>query len=156
MFIQRISRLSIIAAFCAASLMLVTQATSALSRSSTPPAAADSIARVNRAAKSDRMVHVREVQGPANAIAIDLTGPSDVVIRDKRGFVLFAIDHSARTTTVGKQGGGRVTLPPPPDQAHEPVPEGCEGAFSPYVEPSKAHILGRCLSSVSESGKAFS
>jgi hypothetical protein len=35
MFIQRISRHSIIAAFCSASLMLVTQATSALSHSST-------------------------------------------------------------------------------------------------------------------------
>jgi hypothetical protein len=155
MFIQRISRFSIIAAFCSASLMLVAQATSALSHSSTRTTA-ESFALVDRSAKSDRLVREREVQGSANAIAIELTGPSDVVIRDRRGFVLFAVDHSARTTIIGKQGGRRVTLPAAPAQAREAVPEGCEGAFSPYVEPSKAHILGRCVSSISESGKAFS
>jgi hypothetical protein len=155
MFIQRISRFSIIAAFFSASVMFVTQATSALSRSSTR-ATAESLALVNRTAKSDRLVRAREVQSSANAIAIELTGPSDVVIRDRRGFILFAVDHSARTTVVGKQGGGQVKSPQAPAQAHEPVPEGCEGAFSPYVEPSKGHILGRCLSSISESGKAFS
>jgi hypothetical protein len=155
MFIQRISRFSIIAAFCSASLMFVTQATSALSHSSTRPTA-ESLAQVNRTAKADRLARAREVQSSANAIAIELTGLSDVVIRDRRGFVLFAVDHSGRTTIVGKQGGGRVTLPAAPAQAHEAVPEGCEGAFSPYVEPSKAHILGRCLLSISESGKAVS
>jgi hypothetical protein len=155
MFIQRISRFSIIAAFFSAFVMFVTQATSALSHSSTR-VTAESLALVNRTAKSDRLVRSREVQSSANAIAIELTGPSDVVIRDRRGFVLFAVDHSARTTIFAKQGGSRATLPAAPAQAHEAVPEGCEGAFSPYVEPSKAHILGRCLSSISESGKAFS
>jgi hypothetical protein len=155
MFIQRISRFSIVAAFFSASVMFVTQVTSALSHSSTR-ATAESLALVNRTAKSDRLVRAREVQSSANAIAIELTGPSDVVIRDRRGFVLFAVDHSARTTIFAKQGGGRVTLPAAPAQAREAVPEGCEGAFSPYVEPSKAHILGRCLSSISETGKAFS
>ena len=47
MFIQSISRLSIIAAFCSASLMLVTQAASALSHSSTR-ATAESFTQVNR------------------------------------------------------------------------------------------------------------
>jgi hypothetical protein len=155
MFIQRISRLSIIAALCSASLMLATQATSAFSHSSTR-SVAESIAQVNRTAKSDRLAHVRDVRRSANAIAIELTGPSDVIIRDRQGFVLFAVDHSARTTIVGKQGGGRAPVPLAPADAHEAVPEGCEGAFSPYVEPSKAHILGRCLSSITESGKSFS
>jgi hypothetical protein len=156
MFIQRISRLGIIAAFCSASLMLVTQATSALSHSSTPRTAADSVARVNRTAKSDRSAHVNEERGSANTIAIELTGSSDVVIRGRRGFILFAVDHSARTTIVGKQGGGHVKAPEAPAQAHEPVPEGCEGAFSPYVEPSREHILGRCLSYISKSDMAYS
>jgi hypothetical protein len=135
--------------------MLATQATSAFSHSSTQ-SMAESIAQVNRTAKSDRLAHVRDVRRSANAIAIELTGPSDVIIRDRQGFVLFAVDHSARTTIVGKQGGGRAPVPPAPADAHEAVPEGCEGAFSPYVEPSKAHILGRCLSSITESGKSFS
>jgi hypothetical protein len=155
MFIQRISRFSIVTAFCAASLMLATQATFALTHSSTR-AAAQSVAQVNRTSKSDGLAHARGVQGSANAIAVELTGPSDIVIRDRQGFVLFAVEHSTRTTIVGKQGGGRAIVPSAPAQAHEPVPEGCEGAFSPYVEPSKAHILGRCVSSISESGKAFS
>ena len=154
MFIQRISHFTIVAAFCAASLMLATQATSALTRSSTRTTA-QSVAQVNRTSKSDGLAHARGVQGSANAIAVELTGPSDVVIRDRRGFIVFAVDHSTRTTIVGKQGGGPVNSPAVPAQAHEPVPEGCEGAFSPYVEPAKAHILGRCLSSI-ENGKAFS
>jgi hypothetical protein len=154
MFIERISRFSIVAAVCSASFMLVTQATTALSHSSVRPTA-ESDTRVDRAAKSDRLVRAKGLQSSPNAIAIELTGPSDVVIRDRRGFIVFAVDHLARTTIVGKQGGGPVNSPTAPAQAHEPVPEGCEGALSPYVEPSKAHILGRCLSS-NESGTAFS
>jgi hypothetical protein len=154
MFIERISRFSIVAALCSASFTLVTHATTALSRSSARPTA-ESVARLNRTAKSDRLVLAKGPQSATNALAVELTGPSDVVIRDRRGFIVFAVDHSARTTIIGKQGGGPVNSPAAPAQAHEPVPEGCEGAFSPYVEPSKAHILGRCLSSVA-SGTAFS
>ena len=143
MFIQRISRFSIVTALCAASVMLITQATSALSRPS-PRATPTSLAHVDRTAKSDRLMRVRQAQG--SPIAIELWGPSDVVIRDRRGNIVFAVDHSARTTTVGKQGGGRLTSPEAPGEAHKPLPEGCEGVFSPYVEPSNAHILGRCLS----------
>jgi hypothetical protein len=154
MFIERISRFSIVAALCSASLMLVTQATTALSHSSVRPTA-ESAAHVNRTAKSDRLMLSKGLQSLPKAIVIELTGPSDVVVRDWRGFIVFAVDHSTRTTIVGKQGGGPVNSPAVLPQAHEPVPEGCEGAFSPYVEPAKAQILGRCLSSI-ENGKAFS
>jgi hypothetical protein len=153
MFVQRISRFSIVTALCAASLMLITQATSALSRPS-PRATPVSFAHVDRTAKSDRLVRARRSQGSASAVAIELSGPSDVVIRDRHGNIVFAVDHVARTTTVGKQGGGRLTSPEA--EAHKPLPEGCEGAFSPYVEPSKAHILGRCLSFNAVSNRAFS
>jgi hypothetical protein len=155
MFIQRISRFSIVTALCAASLMLITQATSAFSNPSRR-ASRGSFSHVDRTAKSDRLMRVRQGQGSANPIAIELSGPSDLVIRDRRGNIVFAVDHSARTTTVGKQGGGRLTSPETPGEAHKPLPDGCEGAFSPYVEPSKAHILGRCLSFNLESGWAFS
>jgi hypothetical protein len=43
---------------------------------------------------------------------------------------LLAVDHSARATIVGKRGAVA------PAQAQDPIPEECEGAFSPYVEPS--------------------
>jgi hypothetical protein len=154
MFVQRISRFGIVTAPCAASLMLITQGTLALSHASTP-ARPESVAHVDRTAKSDRLARARGVQDAPNAVAIDLSGPSDVVIRDRRGFILFAVDHLARTTIVGRQGG-RLTSPEVFGQADKPVPEGCEGAFSPYVEPSKAHILGRCLSFNLESARAFS
>ena len=141
MFVQRISCFSIVTALCAASVMLIAQGTSALSHPSRSAAPA-SFAHVDRTAKSDRLMRPRGAQSSANAVAIELSGPSDVVIRDQRGNIVFAVDHSARTTIVGKQGGS----PKVPGDAHKPLPEGCEGAFSPYVEPSKAHILGRCLS----------
>ena len=145
MFVQRISCFSIVTALSAASLMLIAQGTSALSnpsRSATPA----SVAHVDRTAKSDRLMRPRVARSSANAVAIEFSGPSDVVIRDRRGNIVFAVDHSARTTIVGKQGGTRLTSPKVPGEAHKPLPEGCEGAFSPYAEPSKAHILGRCLS----------
>jgi hypothetical protein len=155
MFVQRISCFSIATALCAASVVLVAQGTSAFSRPSRSATPA-SFAHVDRAAKSDRLVRATGAQGSANAVAIDLSGPSDVVIRDHRGNILFAVDHSVHTTIVGKQGGGSMALPVDPREANKPVPEGCEGAFSPYVEPSKAHILGRCLSFNVESDTAFS
>jgi hypothetical protein len=155
MFVQRISCFSIVTALCAASAMLIAQGTSALSRPSRSVAPASSFAHVDRSAKSDRLMRPRGAQSSVNAVAIELSGPSDVVIRDHRGNVVFAVDHSARTTIVGKQGGGRLTSPELPGEAHKPLPEGCEGAFSPYAEPSKAHLLGRCLSFNFE-GSAFS
>jgi hypothetical protein len=155
MFVQRISCFSIVTALCAASVMLIAQGTSALSHPSRSAAPA-SFAHVDRTAKSDRLMRPRGAQSTANAVAIELSGPSDVVIRDHRGNIVFAVDHSARTTIVGKQGGGRLTSPEVSGEVHKPLPEGCEGAFSPYVEPSRAHILGRCLSFNVERGRAFS
>jgi hypothetical protein len=106
MFIQRISRFSIIAAFCSAALMFVTQATSALSHSSTRPTA-ESLAQVNRTAKADRLARAREVQSSANAIAIELTGLSDVVIRDPgASFCLLSTIRAAQRSSVNRVAGG--------------------------------------------------
>jgi hypothetical protein len=72
-----------------------------------------------------------------------------VVIRDRGRNILFALDNRARATTIAKQFGGR-SIPPlrvtPPTEIDLPV--GCEGAFSRYAEPSKARIIGRCMSNV--------
>jgi hypothetical protein len=81
-----------------------------------------------------------------------LTGPSDIVIRDRDGNVLFAVDQSARTTTVGKQRRQRASSPPALERA---LPDGCEGAFSPYAEPTRAHVIGRCVSGVFPSTNAL-
>jgi hypothetical protein len=127
MFVQRISCFSIVTALCAASVMLIAQGTSALSHPSRSAAPA-SFAHVDRTAKSDRLMRPRGVQSSADAVAIELSGPSDVVIRDHRGNIVFAVDHSARTTIVGKQGGGRLTSLEAPGEAHKPLPEGLRGS----------------------------
>jgi hypothetical protein len=73
---------------------------------------------------------------------------ASVVVRDVEGNIIFAVDHLARTTTVGKQHSRRGTFPNNPTAVERELPEGCEGAFSPYVDPDKAHIIGRCVSSI--------
>jgi hypothetical protein len=155
MFVQRISCFSIVIALCAAAVMLIAEGTSALSHPSQKALPASSVV-VDRTAKSDRLVRWSGSQGSTNAVTIELSVPSNVIVRDRWGNILFAVDHSSRVTTVGKQGGGRATVPEVPGEAQKPLPEGCEGAFSPYAEPSKAHILGRCLSLKVESKRAFS
>jgi hypothetical protein len=84
----------------------------------------------------------------ASSISVELSGRSDVVIRDSAGNILFAVNHAARATTIAKQRDRSAPTP----KANQPVeldlPAGCEGAFSPYAEPSKATIIGRCMSSI--------
>jgi hypothetical protein len=154
MFVQRISCFSIVMALCAAAVMLISQGTSALSHPSRHVLPASSA--LVRTAKSDRLVRGSGSQGSANPVTIELSVPSNVVVRDRRGNILFAVDHSARITIIGKQGGDPSAFPEVTGGVQKPIPEGCEGAFSPYVEPSKAHILGRCLSLKVESKRAFS
>jgi hypothetical protein len=76
-------------------------------------------------------VHKVRTAGTNAAIAVELRGASDIVIRDRDGNILFAVDQSARTTTVGKQRRQRASAPPTAERA---LPDGCEGAFSPYAE----------------------
>ena len=66
--------------------------------------------------------------------------------------ILFAVDRSARTTTVGKQRRQRASSPPAVERA---LPDGCEGAFSPYAEPARAQVIGRCVSGVFPSTNAL-
>ena len=79
---------------------------------------------------------------------MEMSGRSDVVIRDREGNILFAVDNAARATTIGKQSGRSA----PPLKTYPPaeidLPAGCEGAFSAYAEPSKARIIGRCMSGI--------
>jgi hypothetical protein len=89
--------------------------------------------------------HIEVSAGTSVAVAVKLTGASDIVIRDRDGNILFAVDQSARTTTVGKQRRQRASSPPTVERA---LPDGCEGAFSPYAEPARAHVIGRCVSGV--------
>jgi hypothetical protein len=155
MCIQRISRIGVVAGCCSAAVFLIGIATSAFSSSSAHQVL-DPSASVERAGKADRLMHVGGWVSTEDAIAVELTGPSDIVIRDRYGNVLFAVDHSARMTTVGKRHGRRTIFPEASGTEERALPEGCEGAFSPYVEPARAHILGRCISGVFPVNSALS
>jgi hypothetical protein len=146
MCIQRISRISALVGGCSAALMLIGVATSASSTSSTTHQAFAPSVSIERAGKADLLKPVKGSMGASDAIAVDLTGPSDVVIRDRAGNILFAVDHAARTTTVGKQRKPVATFPETPQATQRALPDGCEGAFSPYVDPARAHIIGKCVS----------
>jgi hypothetical protein len=127
-----------------AAALFIAVATSA----STPSAVAEQPQTVDHALKGDRLMHSKTVRDAGSSISVEMSGRSDVVIRDRAGNILFAVDNAARATTIGKQSGRSVpalkTYPP----AELNLPAGCEGAFSPYAEPSKARIIGRCMSGV--------
>jgi hypothetical protein len=148
MFTWGVTRIGVFAGFCSTAL-LIGLATSASSTSSSREAQELISATIERTLKGDRLTHSTNIAGPSNSTAIDLFGTSDVVVRDAAGNILFAVNHSARTTTVGKQRSRRVTFPARPAAEGKELPDGCEGAFSPYVEPDKAHIIGRCVSEIS-------
>ncbi len=154
MCIQRVSRIAAIGGGCSAALMLIGMATSASGTSSTHQALVPSVS-IERSGKADQLKPVKGSTRPSDAIAVELTGPSDVVIRDRVGNILFAVDHAARTTIVGKQHRQNATFPDTPRAAERPLPDGCEGAFSPYADPARAHIIGRCVSGVFSAGNTF-
>jgi hypothetical protein len=154
MCIQRISRFFILAGSCSAAILLIGVATSASSTSSAHQGVVPSVS-IERTGKADRLKLIKEPADASNAIGVELTGPSDVVIRDRDGNILFAVDHSARTTIVGKQRRQRATFPDTPETMERALPDGCEGAFSPYVDPARSHIIGRCVSGVSLGNMAF-
>ena len=109
---NRLSHFSIVAAFCGASLMLITQATTALSRASVRPTA-ESSALVNRAANpivwcARERRRAQPTRSPSNSLVHRM-----LVIRDRRGFILFAVDHwLAQRLSVNKVVLGRLCLRP--------------------------------------------
>jgi hypothetical protein len=89
-------------------------------------------------------------------VEVEVNGRLDaaITLRDRDGQVLYRADPVNQVTTVAKRAPARVAPAPP---AAEPVstpapesamPDGCEGAFSPYAAPRMAHVIGRCISSL--------
>jgi hypothetical protein len=102
---------------------------------------------VDRLYKGDLLIRSKAKDAPSS-ISVELSGRSDVVIRDRAGNILFAVDNAAKATIIAKQSRPSA----PSLKAHPPadvdLPDGCERAFSPYAEPAKARIIGRCMSSI--------
>jgi hypothetical protein len=109
---------------------------------------------VERANKTDRMVGALNVRGGyLPSISVEVAGKSDAVItvRDREGRMLYRLDPAERMTIVIKRmvqtpAGPRPPGHTPPSVAIKELPDGCEGAFSPYVEPRMANVIGRCVS----------
>jgi len=122
-------------------------------------------ATIERTRKSDRLVS--SVKSAPNAsgfadsafAAIEVAGPlvSAVVVRDHNGRVLYSADPATRTTLIAKRPILPTSFPPAKDrESLDPkevlppgeMPDGCEGAFSPYAAPRMARIIGRCISAI--------
>jgi hypothetical protein len=116
-------------------------------------------AAVERAHKSSLLVRPFGKTGAeVPVVEIEVNGRLDaaITLRDRDGQVLFRADPVNHVTTVAKRTTARraVNAPTaaepettPPTAAPEvAMPEGCEGAFSPYAAPRMANVIGRCIS----------
>jgi hypothetical protein len=142
------SILALIGLYSAAALCMAV-ATSASSHLSV-----HQVQSVDRAHKGGLLTRFTASKDAGPSISVELSGRSDVVIRDSAGNILFAVNNAARATTIAKQRDRNAPAP----KANQPVeldlPAGCEGAFSAYAEPSKAKIIGRCMSTIVSQAEA--
>jgi hypothetical protein len=114
-------------------------------------------AAVERTHKTDRMVVAFKGPGAViPAFSIDVADFLDatVTVRDGSGSILYRVSPTERTTTVAKRavqtpvlsGSHELSSPPQAAGALREMPDGCESAFSPYVAPRMANVIGRCVS----------
>ena len=111
---------------------------------------------VERMHKADRMGGASNVRGasvPAFSIETASSLESTVTLRDSNGSILYQVSPMDRTTTVAKRAAqkpirseSREPLSPSQAATLEKMPDGCESAFSPYVAPRMANVIGRCVS----------
>jgi hypothetical protein len=124
-----------------------------------PPAAA-----VERSHKGSLLVRPFGRSGAEIPIVeVEVNGRLDaaITLRDRDGQVLYRADPVSHVTTVAKRATSARTAPVAPDTEPEStapkaspettMPDGCEGAFSPYAAPRMAHVIGRCISSLPQS-----
>jgi hypothetical protein len=107
---------------------------------------------VERPTKGNRTVSPFNIGVPG--VALEITGQlnSPIAVRDSHGNMIFQIDPANRMTIVAKRTGRIRAISATSTTDEEmpaislPLPEGCESAFSPYVTPKMAYIIGRCIS----------
>jgi hypothetical protein len=118
-----------------------------------PPLSSNTVERMH---KADRMGIASAHRGavvPAFSIETANSLESTVTLRDSKGSILYQVSPMDRMTTVAKREAQRPILsesrePSTPSQAAsvKTMPDGCESAFSPYVAPRMANVIGRCVS----------
>jgi hypothetical protein len=115
-------------------------------------------ASIERAHKGSQIARPFGVGADAPMIDVEVNGRLDaaITLRDRDGQVIYRADPVAHVTTLAKRGTRKSTSPvarEPETKApvqHEAMPDGCEGAFSPYAQPRMAHVIGRCISSLED------
>jgi len=114
---------------------------------------------IERTNKSDQILHALNVRGavmPALFSVEILDFPrTAVTIRDHDGSILYRISPTERMTVVAKRVPQTPVVTPrrvsAPQESGSPgtareLPDGCESAFSPFVDPGMANVIGRCVS----------
>jgi hypothetical protein len=145
---RRIRSFAVHAGLCSAAVLSVAVVSSASTTTSSSHAVVDRTQSVDQSHKGDRVAYAKTFTAAGSSISVQTSGTSDIVIRDRNGNILFAVDNAARATTIAKQPGRNAASPLYATTVEKDLPVGCEGAFSPYAEPSKARIIGRCVSSI--------
>jgi hypothetical protein len=130
-----------------AATLFIAVATSA-SIPSSPAPTIHQTQQVDRVHKGNLLTHPATPNDTGPSISVELSTKSDVVIRNRAGNILFAVDNATRATTVAKHSGRRSPALKENPPIEMELPAGCEGAFSPYAEPAKARIIGRCMSGI--------
>jgi hypothetical protein len=105
-----------------------------------------------RTAKGDRILVPFNVGN--SGVSVEITGQpkTAITVRDRDGSMIYRVDPASRTTTVAKRTGRGAISPGEQTSKRDnfvnlmPLPEGCESAFSPYADPDKALVIGRCIS----------
>ena len=118
-------------------------------------------ASVERAHKGSQLVRPFGVGADAPMIDVEVSGRLDaaITLRDRDGQVIYRADPLNHVTTMAKRGARKPSVPvarEPETKApaqHEAMPDGCEGAFSPYAQPRMAHVIGRCISSLEDDAR---
>ena len=106
---------------------------------------------VERTNKGDRVVRAFNVRGavrPAFSVEIVDAANAAVTVRDHDGSILYRVSPTERTTVVAKRAVQKPVVTPErigSSDAARDLPDGCESAFSPYVEPGMANVIGRCV-----------
>jgi hypothetical protein len=113
---------------------------------------------VERTNKSDRVVRAFNVRGAVMlAFSVEIVDSPNaaVTVRDHDGSILYRVSPTERLTVIAKRAVQKPVVAPERASARQEIgssdaarelPDGCESAFSPYVEPGMANVIGRCVS----------
>jgi hypothetical protein len=117
--------------------------------------------KADRTVPADRMLRAFDVRcAGVLAFSVEISNPLNaaVTLRDRDGSILYRFSPTERMTIVATRAVQAPVFSEPQQYLRAPreigtsaqvpreLPDGCESAFSPYVEPGMANVIGRCIS----------